>query len=56
VWQQTLVLWVIADKSFQGTADHGILAHQNDSVTSEGRSDFVHLLGGDIVDADLGEY
>ena len=31
---------------------HGVLAHQDNALTSEGESDLVHLLGADIVDAD----
>ena len=31
---------------------HGVLAHQDDALATEGVSDFVHLLGADIVDAD----
>lgn len=29
---------------------HGVLAHQDDGLTTESRTDFVHLLGRDIVD------
>ena len=31
---------------------HGVLAHQDDTLATEGASDLVHLLGADIVDAD----
>lgn len=31
---------------------HGVLAHQDNTLTTEGMSDFVHLLGADIVDGD----
>ena len=31
---------------------HGVLAHQDDSLTAEGLSDLVHLLRADIVDGD----
>jgi hypothetical protein len=34
------------------TSHHGVLAHQDDTLAAEGPSDFVHLLGADIVDAD----
>lgn len=33
-------------------SDHGVLAHQNNTLTTEGVSDLVHLLGADIVDGD----
>jgi hypothetical protein len=36
----------------RGDADHGVLAHQNNTLTTEGVSDLVHLLGADIVNAD----
>jgi hypothetical protein len=35
-----------------GGSYHGVLAHQNDTLTTEGMSDLVHLLGADIVNAD----
>ena len=31
---------------------HSVLAHQNDSLLTEGLSHLVHLLGADIVDGD----
>lgn len=31
---------------------HGVLAHQDDSLTTEGVADLVHLLRADIVDGD----
>lgn len=31
---------------------HGVLAHQDDTLTTEGVSDLVHLLGRDIVNLD----
>ena len=31
---------------------HGVLAHQDYTLTAEGVSDLVHLLGADIVDSD----
>jgi hypothetical protein len=31
---------------------HGVLAHQDNTLTTKGMSDFVHLLRADIVDAD----
>ena len=31
---------------------HGVLSHQDNTLTSEGVPDFVHLLGADIVDTD----
>jgi hypothetical protein len=31
---------------------HGILAHQDNTLATEGESNLVHLLGADIVDGD----
>lgn len=31
---------------------HGVLAHQDDTLATEGLSDLVHLLRADIVDRD----
>lgn len=31
---------------------HGVLTHQYDTLTTEGLTDLVHLLGRDIVDLD----
>lgn len=45
--EETLVLGVLSDEAPQSTADHGVLAHENDSLTTEGLTDLVHLLGGD---------
>lgn len=50
--QQAFILRIIGDKSFDGTANHGILAHQHGGVSSESLSDFVHLLRTNIVDGD----
>jgi hypothetical protein len=33
-------------------SDHSVLAHQDNTLTSEGMADLVHLLRADIVDAD----
>ena len=33
-----------------GGTYHGVLSHQDDTLTTEGLSDLVHLLGADIVD------
>jgi hypothetical protein len=31
---------------------HGVLAHQDNTLTTKGMSNLVHLLGADIVDGD----
>jgi hypothetical protein len=33
-------------------ADHGVLAHQDDGVTTERDTDLLHLVRADIVDVD----
>lgn len=52
VGKKSFVLWEVGNETLQGSSDHGVLAHENDSVASEGLSDFVHLLRRYIVDAD----
>ena len=52
VGHQSLVLWRVCDETLERTSHHGVLAHQNDGIASEGRSNLVHLLRADIVDAD----
>jgi hypothetical protein len=42
----------ILNEALDGTADHGVLAHQDDSLSAEGNADLVHLLGCDVVDGD----
>ena len=31
---------------------HGVLSHEDDTLSTESATDLVHLLGGDIVDGD----
>ena len=31
---------------------HGVLSHENDTLSTESTTDLVHLLGGNIVDGD----
>lgn len=52
VGEEALVLGGLADEALESTADHGVLAHQNDRVATEALSDLVHLLRRDIVDGD----
>ena len=37
-------------KTSDGSSDHGVFTHQDDGITSQGLSDFVHLLGRNIID------
>lgn len=50
--KETLVLGEIGEESLQSTADHGVLAHEHNTLTAEGDADLVHLLGRHIVNAD----
>merc|ERR1719242_930707 len=49
VRQQLLELWVLLDLSSDDLPHHGVLAHEDDSLASEGNPDLLHLLGSDIV-------
>jgi hypothetical protein len=42
----------ILDEALHSTADHGVLAHEDNGLAAEGDTDFVHLLRCDIVDRD----
>ena len=54
VGEETLELGhgAVVDEGLNGAADHGVLAHQDDTLSTEGDADLVHLLGRDIVDGD----
>lgn len=52
VGEQALVLGEVANEALESAADHGVLAHQNDTIATERLADLVHLLGRDIVDGD----
>jgi len=52
VRKEALVLWEVGDETLERTADHGVLSHQNNTLTTEGLTNLVHLLRRDIVDGD----
>jgi hypothetical protein len=52
VGKKALVLRGVVDQALQSTADHGVLAHEDNTLTAEGLTDLVHLLRRDIVDGD----
>merc|ERR1712072_167360 len=52
VREEALPLREVGDEGLDGTANHGVLTHQYDTLTTEGLTDLVHLLGRDIVDLD----
>ena len=48
--QQALVLGVLGKDGAESTADHGVLTHQHDTLSTEGDTDLMHLVGTNIVD------
>jgi hypothetical protein len=52
VGKKALILGEVVDEALQSATNHGVLAHEDDALTAERHSDFVHLLGRDIVDGD----
>ena len=52
VGKETLVLGEVVNESLEGTANHGVLSHENNALAAKAQTDLVHLLGGDIVDRD----
>ena len=52
VGKETLVLGEVRNETLDGTADHGVLAHQDDTLAAHRVSNLVHLLRRDIVDGD----
>lgn len=52
VGKQLLELGVLGEDRTKRTADHGVLAHHDDSLATESDTDLVHLVGTDIVDID----
>lgn len=45
---EALVLGELGHQDTDGTADHGVLSHKDDTTTTESLTDLVHLLGGDL--------
>lgn len=52
VGHELLELGLLSEDQAQSAADHGVLAHQNDTLAAEGATDLVHLVGADVVDID----
>merc|ERR1740116_475484 len=51
VRHQTLQVWVGLQMATDGLPHHGVLAHEDHSLTPQGNTDLLHLLGADIVSA-----
>jgi hypothetical protein len=52
VGEKALVLGRVSDQALQSTADHGVFAHEHNTLAAERLTDLVHLLRRDIVDGD----
>lgn len=46
--KETLVLGEVGHQDAHGTANHGVLSHEDDTTATESLTDLVHLLGGDL--------
>lgn len=54
VWQNALDVGhaAICNEALDGATDHGVFAHQDDTLATEGNSNLVHLVGANIVNVD----
>jgi hypothetical protein len=52
VGEETFVLWVLGEDVAQSTADHGVFAHQDDTLATESSADLMHLVRTDVIDID----
>ena len=52
VGEDLLILGEVGDHGTESTADHGVLAHEDDTVVTDRLTDHVALLRRDIVDVD----
>jgi hypothetical protein len=52
VRQKTFEFGTFSNKGLQGTTDHGVLTHKDNTFTTERVTDLVHLVGADIIDID----
>ena len=50
--EQTLELRVLGHDATESTANHRVLAHQDDTLAAESDTDLVHLVRADVVDID----
>lgn len=46
--EESLVLRVLGEGTSECSSDHGVLAHEDDTLASECETDLVHLLRGDV--------
>ena len=52
VGKETLERRELGEDGTEGTANHGVLTHDDDTLATEGYTDLVHLVGTDVVDID----
>lgn len=52
VGEETLEGGVLGDDPAEGTANHGVLAHEDNTLATEGNTDLMHLVRSDVVDID----
>lgn len=52
VGEQALELGVLGEDGAERTSDHGVLAHENDTLATEGDTDLMHLVRAHIVNVD----
>jgi hypothetical protein len=52
VWQESFQVWILFEMALDCLAHHRILSHQQDGVSSQRYTDFLHLRRADIVCAD----
>ena len=52
VGKETLEGGIFGKNGPEGAANHGVLAHHDDTFATEGNTDLMHLVGTDIVDVD----
>jgi hypothetical protein len=52
VGEEPLVLGVLGENRAQSAPNHGVLAHQDDTLATEGLTNLMHLVGANIVDID----
>lgn len=52
VGHKTFELGKFGEEDTKSAADHGVLAHQDDTGASEGDTDLMHLVRADVIDVD----
>ena len=50
--EELLEVGALGEEDTESTANHGVLSHEDDGLSTESLTDLVHLVGTDIVDVD----